>query len=168
MCYGTSDTFLNFVETSSFLALRRDLLPPGPGWRSSGRTACNLTSVIGHAEKQTSTPLALLNLDCLLSGLWQRKRFWIHFVLPFYVAQRKTKAKTTLWNYLLYEKINRPLCSERLQPGSRISVQLLRSPGHWERLPCRSGMAPETSARASSLHFSIPFTEFHSWRFPFF
>ena len=68
ICWETLHTFLNFAEADACLAWRKDLLPPGPGWRSSVETTCNWP-----AEKQTSIPLALLNLGCLLSGLWQKK-----------------------------------------------------------------------------------------------
>lgn len=74
-CSGTCDIFLNFAETGSFLALRRAVVPPGLGWRSRVRIAYDRKSGIEHAQKQTSTSRAFLNLDCLLSCLWQKKRF---------------------------------------------------------------------------------------------
>lgn len=55
----------------------------------------------------------ILYLDCLLSGLWQKKkkrRLWIPFVLPFYVAQRKSKAKkNALWSRSIWKNKQTPL-----------------------------------------------------------
>ena len=43
---------------------------------------------------------------------------------PFMLPKGKPKQKHALWSSFLYEKISRPLCSERLQTWSRIQLKL--------------------------------------------
>lgn len=63
------------------------------------------------------------------------------------------------------KKISRPLCSEILQPESRISVKLPCLPMPWGWLLCER---TDTRPRGPSLPFFIPFIKFCSREFPFF
>ena len=145
-----------------FLSDSKKRSPSSGSWLKKQRQDClPRHGGIGHAEEQTSTSLVLLNLDCLLSGLWQKKkkkereRFWIPFVLPFYVAQRKTKAKTCpLKLFSIWKNKQTPFQWET----SDLKQDSVKAPS----LPVPWGEAPE------SLHSFIPFTRFSWWLFPFY
>ena len=114
-----------------FLSDSKKRSPSSGSWLKKQRQDClPRHGGIGHAEEQTSTSLVLLNLDCLLSGLWQKKKKererGSEFPLfsPFMLPKGKPKQKHALWSSFLYEKINRPLFSERLQTWSRIQLKL--------------------------------------------
>ena len=144
-----------------FLSDSKKRSPSSGSWLKKQRQDClPRHGGIGHAEEQTSTSLVLLNLDCLLSGLWQKKKIkrerGSEFPLfsPFMLPKGKPKQKHALWSSFLYEKINRPLFSET----SDLKQDSVKAPS----LPVPWGEAPE------SLHSFIPFTRFSWWLFPFY
>lgn len=78
------------------------LLMSVPFWSEKGPTfsqfwtASNVESCFGHAEVPSRTFTSTSEHRLSIAWPVAKKRFWIPFVLPFHVAQRKLKRKSSL------------------------------------------------------------------------